>query len=87
MSDISNHRMIRKAAFFPKTTSRAKASDHSHPKSPLKTCYTETLILKEILLTLLEKHKIFEERDVAATLFIYLFIGDIYAGWPRSALS
>lgn len=71
MSDISNHRMIRKAAFFPKTTSRAKASDHSHPKSPLKTCYTETLISKEILLTLLEKHKIFEERDVAATLFIY----------------
>ena len=75
--------MIRKAAFLPKTTSRAKASDHSDPKSPLKTCYTETLILKEILLTVFEKHKIFEERDVAATLFI----GDIYAGWPRSALS
>lgn len=30
-----------------------------------------TLILKEILSTVFEKHKIFEERDVAATLFIY----------------
>ena len=81
MSDISNHRMIRKAAFFPKTTSRAKASDHGHPKSPLKTCYTETLSLKKIVLTLLEKHKISGGRR--RCYVIYLFISDIYAGWPR----
>ena len=70
--------------FFTKTTLRAIASDQSHFISPLKNLLHRNLELKENRINAFrEAQNIWRETSLLRYLFIYLFISDIYAGWPR----
>ena len=68
--------------FLTKTTLRAIASDQSHFISPLKNLLHRNLELKENRINAFR-----EAQNISGgrrrCYVIYLFISDIYAGWPR----